>query len=87
LNRLYFTTFQFKKMRQFVGQMRVKPPRLADRLEALFEEAPAKAAESLETLVREVVALVEHGMPEIDVSRAKRALGRRRPPWSYPEGS
>jgi hypothetical protein len=87
LNRLYFTTFQFKKMRQFIDRMQVKPQRLADRLEGLFTEAPVTAAESIETLVREVVTLVERDMPEVDVSRTKRGLGRRRPPWKYSEAS
>ena len=41
LNRLYFTTFQFKKMRSFVDEMQVKPDRLADRLDELFR-APAR---------------------------------------------
>ena len=44
LNRLYFTTFQFKKMRRFVDQMPIKPERLADRLEELFRQTPAAAA-------------------------------------------
>ena len=83
MNRLYFTTFQFKKMRRFVDQMPVKPERLADRLEELFRQTPAAAAASLEALVREVLALVAREMPEVDISALQRRVGGRRPRWEY----
>ena len=83
LNRLYFTTFQFKKMRRFVDQMRIKPERFAERVEALFRQTPAEAAASLEVLVREVLALVEREMPEVDIARLQRRVGGRRPRWEY----
>jgi hypothetical protein len=83
LNRLYFTTFQFKKMRRFVGEMRVKPERFAERLEALFQQTPADAAKSLERLTGEVLALVEGEMPEVDTTRMQRRVGGRRPRWEY----
>lgn len=83
LNRLYFTTFQFKKMRRYVDEMRMKPERFADRLEALFQKTPADAAASLEVLVREVLGLVEHEMPDVDIARMQRRVGGRRPRWEY----
>jgi hypothetical protein len=83
LNRLYFTTFQFKKMSRFFDQMRIKPERLAERVEALFGQTPAEAAASLEVLVREVLALVEREMPDVDVARLQRRVGGRRPRWEY----
>ena len=83
LNRLYFTTFQFKKMRSFVDEMQVKPDRLADRLDELFLLSHAAAAASLERLVDEVVALVERHMPDVDVAVVKRRVGGRRPVWHY----
>ena len=83
LNRLYFTTFQFKKMRRFVGEMRLKPDRLTDRLEELFHQPPAAAAASLEALTREVLALVEREMPDVDITRMQRRVGGRRPRWDY----
>jgi hypothetical protein len=83
LNRLYFTTFQFKKMRRFVGEMRVKPERLAERLEALFAQTPAAGAASLEALTRDVLALVEREMPDVDIARIQRRVGGRRPRWEY----
>jgi len=83
LNRQYFTTFQFKKMRRFLDPMRIKPERLADRLEDVFRESPSVAAASLELLVREVLALVQREMPEVDVSALTRRIGGRRPRWDY----
>jgi len=85
LNRLYFTTFQFKKMRRFVGEMRAKPEGFADRLDDLFQQPPAAAAASLEALTTEVLALVQREMPEIDVTKMQRRVGGRRPRWDYPE--
>ncbi len=83
LNRQYFTTFQFKKMRRFLDQMPVKPERLADRLEEVFRQCPSAAAVSLETLMREVLALVGREMPQVDVSALTRRIGSRRPRWDY----
>ena len=83
LNRLYFTTFQFKKMTRFVDQMRVKPERFAERVEELFRQTPSAAAASLEALVREVLALVAREMPEVDIGRLQRRVGGRRPRWEY----
>jgi hypothetical protein len=83
LNRLYFTTFQFKKMRRFVGEMRIKPERFAERLEELFAQTPAAAAKSLEGLTREVLALVEREMPDVDITGMQRRVGGRRPRWEY----
>ena len=83
LNRLYFTTFQFKKMRRFVGEMRVKPERFAERLDALFQQPPAAAAASLEALTAEVLGLVRREMPDIDTTKIERRVGSRRPRWEY----
>lgn len=83
LNRLYFTTFQFKKMRRLLGAMTLLPENFAERIEDLFHLEPAGAAVLLETLVREVVPLVEREMPDVDVSAVTKSLGKRRPPWNY----
>jgi hypothetical protein len=83
VNRLYFTTFQFKKMRRFLAGMGVTPERLAERLEALFTLAPADAVPVLEGLVGDVVALVEREMPDVDTSAVRKRLGQRRPAWAY----
>jgi hypothetical protein len=81
LNRLYYSTFQFKRMRRFIAQMPIVPPRLADRLEQLFVLDPPAAIAQLETLVGETVGLVEQHIPQVDTSRVRARLGRRQQPW------
>lgn len=81
LNRLYFTTFQFKKMRRLLDRMTLLPNDFANRIEELFRLEPSAAALSLEGLVRDVVTLVEREMPELDVTAVVKNLGKRRPPW------
>lgn len=81
LNHLYFTPFQFKKMRQFLNRMPRKPEHFAERLENLFIQEPAAAARALESLVAEVIALVQENMLDVDASGAKKSLRQRRPPW------
>src|SRR5262249_36284346 len=45
VNRLYFSPFQFKRMRRFVQKMAIKPPDFAERIESLFRTDAAHAAE------------------------------------------
>lgn len=80
LNHLYFTTFQFKRMQNFVDQMQIAPPNLSVRLERIFNAGP-QGREELERLVEETVALVEKHMPTIDTAHAKRRIGWRHEPW------
>jgi hypothetical protein len=58
LNRVYFTTFQFKRMRRFINQLQITPNDLAARLDGLFCEDRRSAADELEALVRETLDLV-----------------------------
>lgn len=81
LNRLYFTTFQFKRMGRFLQQMAIAPPDLAVRVERLFQSEQQSALAELETLVAETVTLVETYMPTVDTTKAKRRLGWRQQPW------
>lgn len=81
LNRLYFTTFQFKRMQRFLHQMEIAPADLALRLERLFQSERQTALVELEALVAETVTLVETYMPTIDTTKAKRRLGWRQQPW------
>jgi hypothetical protein len=81
LNRLYYTTFQFKRMRSFIGKMQHAPPDLGERLESLFRLEPQAAAAQLESLVRETLDLVETHMPQVDTARARRRLGQRLEAW------
>jgi hypothetical protein len=82
LNRLYYSTFQFKRMGDFISQMHHVSDNLAERIEKLFDIDLASAAIVLEELVGEVTALIEQHMPEIDTTPAKRRLGWRQQPWA-----
>lgn len=81
LNRLYFTTFQFKRMRSFIEEMTLKPDNLTARLEGLFSRDIGEALPEVEQLVAETIALVEHHMPHIDATKAKARLGWQHQPW------
>lgn len=81
LNRLYFTTFQFKRQERFIGQMGIKPANFAARLEGVFTAELGASLAELEALVGETAALVEQHMPEVDTSKAKARLGWRQRPW------
>ena len=81
LNRVYFTTFQFKRMRRFIDQLAIAPENLADRIESLFAGDHAAAVIELEALVRETVALVQLHMPEVSIPVDKLHLGERLQPW------
>lgn len=81
INRLYFTTFQFKRMHYFIDQMTIKPDHLAGRLEGLFERDMGEAVPEIENLIRETIALVEAHMPHLDTTAAKARLGWRQQPW------
>jgi hypothetical protein len=81
INRLYYSTFQFKRMRQFVAEMRIAPERLAERLDELFQGDPRTAIDQIEALVGETVALVETHMPAVETAHVRRRLGQRAVPW------
>lgn len=90
LNRQYYSTFQFKRLRAFTETLQLKPPDLPDRIERLLahlSDDPAAAASELEALVTETVALVERHMPDVDVTDARRFLGERHVPWRLPSRS
>ena len=67
LNRLYFSTFQFKRTRAHIAQMAVKPERLAERLDGVANDPPSAAAELLRALVDETKEIVRREMPDVDV--------------------
>ena len=81
LNRLYFTTFQFKRMHSFTADMTIKPPNLATRLETLFCAPLDHTLPEIETLVQETITLVEQHMPQIDTTRAKARIGWEHKAW------
>jgi predicted nucleotidyltransferase len=85
LNRLYYSTFQFKRMSRFIEQMRIAPENLADRLEGLFHQPSSVAVLQIEALVRDTIGLVENHMPQVSTASVKRKLGWRQQPWIISE--
>jgi hypothetical protein len=81
LNRKYFTTFQFKRMRAFCDELTIAPPNLAERIEALFASDHRAAVEEAEQLVRETLDLVDRHMPEVDTANARKRIGQRAQAW------
>jgi predicted nucleotidyltransferase len=81
LNRLYYSTFQFKRMGKFIEQMSIAPMNLTSRLESLFRAEPHVAANQIEQLVRETLDLVDTYMPQVDTSSVRRKVGWRQQPW------
>ena len=81
LNKLYFTTFQFKRQSRFIKSMSITPDNAAERIETLFTTEMNVAVTDLEALVAETIELVETHMPEVDTSMAKRRIGWRIEPW------
>ena len=82
LNRRYYSPFQFERTHAFVAKMTIAPPRLADRLEALFRAERAAAILELENLVRETVELVGIHMSELDTAHIQLYVGERARPWT-----
>jgi len=70
VNRLYFTTFQFKRAGAHIDQMKVKPDRLAERLDRVANLPPSEAAEDLRRLVEETTTIVSDEVPGVDVDAA-----------------
>jgi hypothetical protein len=69
VNRLYFSTFQLKRARAHIEQMRVKPEGLADSLDLIANAPPTEAASELERLDQETKAIVRTELPDLDVDR------------------
>jgi hypothetical protein len=80
LNRVWFTTFQFKHLGSFVEQLEVAPTGLAGRLESLFTTPPAEAIATLEELVAETQELLVAHAPDFD-ARLARGPGTRSRAW------
>ena len=83
LNHLYFSTFQFKRMHHFIGQMKIAPENLAARLEGLFHTDATLAAMRLEELVQEVADIVEQHMSDIDLTSLRKSIRWRQSHWQF----
>jgi hypothetical protein len=82
LNRLYFSSFQFKGLYRFVGKMHLAPDRLPERLDSVFALDPIDAGIIMERLVEETITLVEVHMPMVDTAPSRRRLGLRHRAWT-----
>ena len=81
LNHCYYSSFQFKRTRHFIEHLAIVPIDFADRLEAVFHADVASAIAQVESLVREVVAMVEQHMPQIDTTSVRQRLERQERAW------
>ena len=72
VNRLYFTTFQFKRAGEHAAALRVKPERLTERLDFIANATPSEAADELGKLVAETKSIAKAELPEVDVDVAWR---------------
>lgn len=82
LNRLYYSTFQFKRMRGLVGRMPIAPPNLADRLDNLFIGDLSAALEDLRLLVQETMSLVHTHMPDVKIDPRWFEPDEQQQPWT-----
>ncbi len=85
LNRLYFSQFQFKRMHRYIDKMQIKPDNFAERIEQLFQSGAMDAAQQMEHLVDETLALVAEHAPHIDVTRGRARIGWRHLAWKIEE--
>jgi hypothetical protein len=82
LNRKYFTSFQFKRMRAFVDSLDLAPTSLSNRLDALWTSDLRSALTDLRALVLETTELIEREMPTIDTTAARKAIDRKDGRWN-----
>ena len=67
INRMYFSTFQFKRCAEHADHMRLKPDRLAERLDLVANASPSEAADELRALVDETKQIVRTELADLDV--------------------
>jgi hypothetical protein len=77
LSGLYFTRFQFKRLRRLASKLTLAPPRLAERIDALLLAPAREAFAALHDLEGEVLDLVAQRLPDVDLAEAR----RRRERW------
>lgn len=87
LNGLYFTTFQFKRMRRFVGHMTIAPHAFADRLERALQGDATAAFAEMHALEGEVLALVAERWPDLDLQAVRERRVAFAPPTQAAERS
>jgi hypothetical protein len=88
LNRVYFSTFEFKRVHRFVQLLPISPPNLYERLEALFQTNAEESTAELERLIADTQTLVAQHFRDLDLSITwgdkPRPPGSRESPRSPP---
>ncbi|WP_085520610.1 DUF4037 domain-containing protein [Tuberibacillus sp. Marseille-P3662] len=74
LNRMYVHHPVFKWMQFNIERMTIKPESLDDRITRILTGEPQDSVAELETLVNEVIVLVEKYIPELDISEQKKHI-------------
>ncbi len=89
LNRLYFSTFEFKRASKCISRLEVAPANLAVRLNTLFDSDERQSTAELERLVGETQTLVAERFPDIDLALQwggkPTPPGERESPWTSPQ--
>jgi hypothetical protein len=86
LNRVYYSTFELKRVHAFLARFDISPPAAADRLESLFTSDARAATAELERLVGETHALALERFPEmalpLEWGGNPTPPGSRETPWA-----
>ena len=88
LNRVYFSTLEFKRASTLLSRLQVAPPNLRARVDSLFDSDERRSTAELERLVADTRALVAERFPDVDLSLewagAPTPPGARESPWTPP---
>jgi hypothetical protein len=85
LNRIYHPSNKW--MRRLIGELRIAPPNLAERIERIFRRGgaePLAAGHELRALVLEVYDLIDAHLPTVDTSDARARFLRDRGHFDAP---
>nr|WP_302328451.1 DUF4037 domain-containing protein [Salirhabdus salicampi] len=74
LNHMYIQHPQFKWMQNTIDQMNIKPKRLVEQMENVLLDTPTNGLRELETLIKEVLLLVERHMPHLPLEEHKQLI-------------
>ena len=76
MNRVSYTTFQFKHTSDFLRKLQIAPANLSQRFEAALAAQADEAVALLESLVRDTVEIVERELPQIDLATVRKRIGK-----------
>jgi len=89
VNRLYFSTLEFKRPANFLSRLEIALPDIALRLDTLFESDEATSTSELERLVRETATIVSARFPDMALTVEWAGIptppGSRESPWRLAE--